>query len=131
MEVLDISPGAGVLRLVSRLDTSFLPLCLFGFEVLRGSRACSVGVLHFLRFPFFSSLALRNSMGLGHSSVLRIGSNPVEASSSGRTGGESDGLAVVVHRVAPGEPPFPLDKGKGKINEIRYSSGSEYLRVAI
>ena len=46
--VLDISLGAGVPRLVSGLGTSFLPLCLFGFEVLRGSKACSVGVMHFL-----------------------------------------------------------------------------------
>ena len=37
----------------------------------------------------------------------------------------------MVHRAAPGEPPFPLDKGKGKLNEIRFPSGSEYLRVAI
>ena len=95
--VLDISLGAGVPRLVSGLGTSFLPLCLFGFEVLRGSKACSVGVMHFLRFPFFSYLALCTSMGPGHSSILRIGSNPTEASSSGRTGRESDSLAVVVH----------------------------------
>ena len=46
--VPDISLGAGVPHLVSGLGTSFLLLCLFGFEVLRGSRACSVGVLHFL-----------------------------------------------------------------------------------
>ena len=70
-------------------------------------------------------------MGPGHSFVLRIGSNPAEASSSGRTGGESDIFAMVVHRVALGELPFPLDKGKGKINEIRYPSSSEYLRAAI
>ena len=38
---------------------------------------------------------------------------------------------MVVHRAAPGEPPFPLDKGKGKINEIQYPSGSEYLKAAI
>ena len=38
---------------------------------------------------------------------------------------------MVVYRVALGEPPFPLDKGKGKINEIRYPSDSEYLRAAI
>ena len=62
---------------------------------------------------------------------MRIGSNPAEASSSGRTDGGNDSLAVVVHRVALGEPPFPLDKGKGKINEIRYPSGSEYLRAAL
>ena len=122
--VPDISLGAGVPRLVSGLGTSFLLLCVFFFEVLRGSRACLVGVLHFLRFPLFSYLALRTSMGPGRSSVLRIGSNPVEASSSGQTGGESDSLAVVVHRDAPGELPFPLDNGKGKINEIRYPSSS-------
>ena len=68
-------------------------------------------------------------MGPSPSFVLRIGSNPTEASCTGRTGGESDSLAVVVHRVAPGELPFPL--GKGKINEIRYPSGFEYLRTAI
>ena len=38
---------------------------------------------------------------------------------------------MVVHRVAPGEPSFPLGKGKGKISEIRYPSGFEYLRAAI
>ena len=70
-------------------------------------------------------------MGPGRSSVLRIGSNPTEASSSGRNDGGNDSLAVVVHRAALGEPPFPLDKGKGKINEIRYPSYSEYLRAAV
>ena len=48
-------------------------------------------------FFFFSFLALRTSMGPGHSSVLRIGSNLAETSSSRRTDGESDSLAVVVH----------------------------------
>ena len=38
---------------------------------------------------------------------------------------------MVVHRAAPRERPFPLDKGKGKLNEIRLPSGSEYLRAAI
>ena len=70
-------------------------------------------------------------MGLGRSSILRIGSNLAEASSSGRIDGGNDSLAVVVHRAAQGEPPFPLDKGKGKINEIWYPSGSKYLRAAI
>ena len=121
--VLDISFGAGVPRLVSGLGTSFLLLCLFGFKVLRGSRACSVGVLHFLRFPLFPCLTLHTSISPGRSSVLHIGSNPAETSSSWRTDGGNDSLAVVVHRAASGEPPFPLDKSKGKINEIRYSSG--------
>ena len=70
-------------------------------------------------------------MGPSRSSVLRIGINPTEASSSGRTNRGNDSLVVVVHQAASGEPPFPLDKGKGKINEIRYPSCSEYLRAAI
>ena len=118
--VPDIWLGAGVPRLVSSLGTSFLLLCLFGFEVLQGSSACSVGVLHFLLFPFLPYLTLCTSMGPSRSSVLLIGSNPAEAPSLGRTDGGNDSLAVVVHQVAPGEPPFPLDKGK--INEIRYPS---------
>ena len=38
---------------------------------------------------------------------------------------------MVVHRAAPRERPFPLDNGKGKLNEIHLLSGSEYLRAAI
>ena len=70
-------------------------------------------------------------MGPGHSSVLRIEINPAEASNSSLTDGGNDNLIVVVYRAAPGEPPFPLDKGKDKIKEIRYPNGSEYLRAAI
>ena len=113
--VLDISLGAGIPRLVSSLGTSFLPLCIFGFEVLRGSRVCSVRVLHILRFPFFSYLALRTSMGPGRSSVLRIGSNPAEASSSGRTGGEFDSLVVVVHWLLQGSLLSPWIRARAKL----------------
>ena len=87
--------------------------------------------MHFFQFLFFPCLTLRTSMGSGRSSILGIGSNPAEASSSGRTDWGNDNLVVVVHWAAPGEPHFPLDKGKGKINEIRYPSDSEYLRAAI
>ena len=84
----------------------------------------------FIQIPFsFSSLAyLHGSWSL---SILRIGYNSTEASGSGQTGGESDSLVVVVHQDAPGEPPSPLGKGKGKNSEIRYPSSSEYLRAAI
>ena len=90
---------------------------LFGFEVLRSVRACLVGVLNYF-FEFLSPcLALHISMGLGRSSILRIGSNSTRASGSWQTGGESDSLAVVVHRDALGVPPSPLGKGKGKISK--------------
>ena len=110
--VPDISLGASVPRLVSALGTFFLFIYLFGFEVLQGSRVCLIGVMHFLRFLLFPCLTLRTTMGPGRSSILRIGSNHAEASSSGRTDGGNDILVVVVHRAAPGEPPFPLEKGK-------------------
>ena len=48
--VPDISLGAGVPRLVSGLGTSSLLLCPFGFEVLLGSRTCSVGAFDFSFF---------------------------------------------------------------------------------
>ena len=49
----------------------------------------------------------------------------------GQTGGESNFLAVVVPRDAPGEPPSPLGKGKDKIDQIKYPVGSEYLWSAV
>ena len=61
-------------------------------------------------------MVLHISMGPGRSSVLRIGGDSSKAFGSGKTGGESNRLAVVVRRATPGEPPFPLGKGKGKIN---------------
>ena len=70
-------------------------------------------------------------MGPGRSSSLRIRGGSSVVSGSGRTGGEFDRLAVVAFRDAPGEPPFPLGKGKDKIDEIKYSVGSEYMRSAV
>ena len=67
-------------------------------------------------------------MGPGRSSSLRIGGDSSAESDSGRTGGESNRSATVVLRDAPGEPPSPLGKGKGKIDEIKYLVGSEYLK---
>ena len=50
---------------------------------------------------------------------------------SGRIGSASDRSARVDLRDAPGEPPFPLNKGKGRIDEIKYPRGSEYLKSAM
>ena len=70
-------------------------------------------------------------MGLGRSSSLRIGGDSSVISGSGQTGSASDRSVGVDLRDAPGEPPFPLNKGKRRIYEIKYPGGSEYLKSAM
>ena len=110
-------------------------------EVLQGIRASLVRFLFCPLHPcFFSFLfffffffcpASCIPMGPGRSSTLRIGGDSSAESGSGRTGGESNRLAMVVLRDAPGEPPSPLGQGKDKIDEIKYPMGSEYLKSAV
>ena len=70
-------------------------------------------------------------MGSGHSSSLRIDGDSSAIDGSGRTGGVYYRSAGVELRDAPEVPPLPLDKGKEKVNLIKYPRGSEYLRSAI
>ena len=70
-------------------------------------------------------------MGPDRSSSLRIGGDSSVVSGSRPTGGASYRSAGVDFRDAPGEPPFPLNKGKGRIDEIKYPGGSEYLKSAV
>ena len=70
-------------------------------------------------------------MGPSRSSSLCIGGNPSTISGSRRSGSASDHLTKVALRNAPGEPPFLLDKGKGRIDEIKYPRGSNYLKSAV
>ena len=70
-------------------------------------------------------------MGPGRSSSLRIGGDTSAVAGSGWTGGVFDRLARVELQDAPGAPPFPLDKGKGRIDLIKYPGGSEYLKSAV
>ena len=70
-------------------------------------------------------------MGPGRSSSLRIGGDSSVVSDSGHASGASDRLAGVTFRNVPGEPPLPLDKGKGRIDEIKYPMGSEYLKSTV
>ena len=67
-------------------------------------------------------------MGPGRSSSLRIGGDSSVAAGSGLTGGASYRLVGVDLRDVSGEPPFPLNKGKGRIDEIKYPGGLEYLK---
>ena len=54
-------------------------------------------------------------MGPGRSCSLHISGGSSAVANLGRTTGASDRSAVVEHRDAPGAPPLPLDKGKGRI----------------
>ena len=74
---------------------------------------------------------MRTSYGPNHYSGLCIGGRPGEESESRRTSGGSSSLVDVVDGAPPMGHPSPPSKGKGKISEIRYPSGSEYLRAAV
>ena len=70
-------------------------------------------------------------MGPGRYSSLLIGGDSSAFVGSGRTGGSFDRSAGVDLQDAPREPPFPLNKGKGRIDQIKYPEGSEYLRSVV
>ena len=68
-------------------------------------------------------------MGPGRSSSLHIGGDSSAVASSGRTGGSSDLSAGVELRDAPGAPPFPLDKGKRRVDLIKYPGGVRIPKI--
>ena len=70
-------------------------------------------------------------MGPGCFSSLRIGGDSSAVAGSRRTGGVSDRSAGVELRDAPRAPLFPLDKGKGRVNLIKYPGGLEYLKSVV
>ena len=76
-------------------------------------------------------LVMRASSRSSRSIGLRIEGRSTEESVSGQTGGGLGGPTAVVIGVLPvGYLPSP-DKGKGKIREIRYPGGFEYLRATV
>ena len=70
-------------------------------------------------------------MGPSRSPSLRIGNDSSTVAGSGRVRDAPGRSAAVEPRNAPGAPPLPLDKGKGKINLIKYPGGSNYLNSAV
>ena len=70
-------------------------------------------------------------MGPGRSFSLRIGGNSSAVAGSGRTRGTSDRSVAVELRNVPRALPLPLDKGKGRINLIKYPEESEYLKSVV
>ena len=79
-------------------------------------------------FCFYCSLFI---MGPGRSSSLRVGGDPSAVASSVRTRGASDRSTADECQNARGAPPLPLDKGKGRVNLVKYLEGSEYLKSAV
>ena len=74
---------------------------------------------------FLRRLVMRASVG------LRIEGRPTDESVSGQNGGGLGGPVAMVAGVLPVGYLPPLGKGKGKISEIRYPGGFEYLRLAV
>ena len=70
-------------------------------------------------------------MGPSRSPSLRIGDDSSTVAGSGRVRDALDCSTAVEPRNAPGAPPLPLDKGKGKINLIKYPVGSNYLNYTV
>ena len=96
-------------------------------------RACLAGILpiyHSFDLPYTCPI-MRTSSGPNRSSGLRLGGRPVEESKSRRTDGGSCSLPAMVNRAPPADHPSPSGKGKGKVSEIRYPSGSEYLKASV
>ena len=74
---------------------------------------------------------MRASFGSSSFVGLCIEGRPAEESELGRIGGGLGTPATVVAGVLPGGYLPPPGKGKGKIREIRYPYGSEYLRAVV
>ena len=74
---------------------------------------------------------MRTSSRPNRSSGLRIGGRPAEEFESRQTDDGFGSLTGVVDGAPLVGHPCPLGKGKGKISEIRYPSGSEYFRAAM
>ena len=74
---------------------------------------------------------MRTSSGPNCSSSLRIEGRPAEEFESRWTSCGSGSLVGVVDKASPADQPYPSGKGKGKISENRYPSGSEYLKVVV
>ena len=70
-------------------------------------------------------------MGPSRSFSLRIGDDSSTVTDSGQVRDAPGYSESVKPRNALGAPPLPLDKGKGKINLIKYPGGSNYLDSAV
>ena len=74
---------------------------------------------------------MRASSRFIRSAGLHIGGRPAEGAESKQVGGGSGGLpSAAVKAPLVGHPPLP-GKGKERISEIKYPTGSKYLRAVV
>ena len=102
----------------------------YDFRVIRECLAGIPPIYHSFDLPYTCPI-MRTSSGPNRSFGLRMGGRPVEEFESRRTGNGSGSLAVMVDSAPLVDHPSPFGKGKGRISEIRYPSGSEYLKAAV
>ena len=94
-------------------------------------KACLAKIpLHSFDLPF-PRLTTRISLGLSSPHILCIGGSSAEELDLGKKCEGYGRPAIVVDRVPLAGPPSPSGIGKSKVSEIRYPSGSDYLRAAV
>ena len=81
--------------------------------------------------PPYTCPIMSTSFRPNHSFGLRLGGRPAEEFELRRTKGRSGSLATVVDRAPPMDHSSLSGKGKGKVSEIRFPSGSEYLKATV
>ena len=74
---------------------------------------------------------MRGSSGSSRSTGMHIKGRLAEGSESEQVGGGSGSLPVAAVRAPLVRPPPLPRKGKERIGEIRYPTGSEYLKAAV
>ena len=104
--------------------------CCYDFKVIRACLDAIPPLCHSLDLPY-TCPTMRTSSGPTRSSGLRIGGNSTEEPDLGQTDEGSGRPTLVVDRVPSAGPLSLSGKGKGKVSEIRYPSGSDYLRAVV
>ena len=108
----------------------FLLRFCFPYLGLRAVWMCLEPLLSFFRLSYLCPI-MRASSGSSCSVGLHIEGRLVEGAEFEQVGGGSGGLPnAAIRAPLVGHPPLP-GKGKERISEIRYPTGSEYLRAAV
>ena len=102
----------------------------FDFRVIR---ECLAGIppLYHLFDLLCTCPIMHTSYGPNRSFGPRIRGSFAEEPDLGQTSEGSSRPAIVVNRVPLARLPSPFGKGRSKVSEIRYPSGSDYLRVVV